>query len=225
MTTRDDGADVSSSPPTPEQSNGPLTPASGSGGSGISGGVIAGIIIGAILGLALIIGLLWCVVFRRRRGSGEQQQAHVGYVDRHPNQPGLEVGDKTTGRPELEGEAKGFGRQVVSVPYQAPPVHELRSDADQQTSRYELPGAIGVAQARPTTQYSAPDYSTYPERAEHEYNPNPMPEHVAQDPELARLEREMQETRARMDRLQEMHALNVREQQLREQIELRRIGN
>jgi hypothetical protein len=51
-----------------------------------------------------------------------------------------------------------------------------------------------------------------------------MPEYVNQDPEIARLEQEMQETRAQMDRLQQMHALNLREQQLREEIERRRVG-
>lgn len=204
----------------------------------LSAGAIAGVVIGAVMAVLLAIGIAWWL--RRRKHTVKQREVvHEKYEDEN-NQPGLEVGDRTTGRQELSSGSKKTTRstpaptsaEVLLTPHELP-----EADRSQQLVG-GWPSCAGDHQQHqpPTAPITPPAYEPrisslgqaapeLPERAEHEFVSNPMPERVAEDVELMAMERELQETRAQMERLHQLNALNQREQQLREAIERRRAGN
>ncbi|KAK0722075.1 hypothetical protein B0T26DRAFT_644415 [Lasiosphaeria miniovina] len=93
-------------PTSTPSSTGVPAPALGSDGESkkLSGGAIAGIVIGAIAGLAIIIAVILCLIFRRRRSHGSQDGSIF-------NQP----------QPARKGPATG---QVVAAPL-APQGYEV----------------------------------------------------------------------------------------------------
>jgi hypothetical protein len=234
-------SDSNLSSPTGTLGEGSSTPpaVSQKKGADISGGAIAGIVIGAVFVITLLGFLMWWIVLRKRKGQQIPQDPHQD--GRYDGQAGLEIGEKPGNNPglaDLAEDPRSQAHEVSGLAYAAPQVVELQSETALSSPRHELqssprlhtphemPGVPDPVQSQSyavsEAQQPAPPYSDLPERAEYEYHVNPMPEPVAANEELAWLERELQETRLERERLNQIHTLNLKEQQLRDAIERRR---
>jgi hypothetical protein len=93
----------------------------------ISGGAIAGIVIGALAGLALIGGLLWFFL-RRRRNATSASNPNEPKHNRLSSTIDAEDGDYRDSPRSQELEARGLGGGVFGSSYHKP-VHEVESTA------------------------------------------------------------------------------------------------
>lgn len=108
----------------------PSTPTEAADSSAISGGAIAGIVVGAIAGLAIIGGLVWFFMRRRKQSTSHEAISEAPNTPLPQYQNGNEHGVPYFGKPaiaphEVEGQQTqiselGSGREVAELPAQGP---------------------------------------------------------------------------------------------------------